>query len=123
MLIKLSECRSQSSRMLADAPLGIIVIADNTKSDVWLEDASIASIIMQLQAHELGLGSCWIQVYGRDKDDHTTSEVYIRDLFHIPECYNVLCILSIGYPNEERKPYDTDKLAFHKIHSEMFQLQ
>jgi len=119
-LLKLSECRAHSSQMLADSPLGIVVIADKTKSDVWMEDASIAAIIMQLQAHELGLGSCWIQVYGRDKDEFTTSETYIRDLFQIPEQFGVLCIISIGYPNEEKKPFETEKLATQKVHSEMF---
>jgi nitroreductase len=106
--------------MLADSPLGIVVIADKTKSDVWMEDASIAAIIIQLQAHELGLGSCWIQVYGREKDEQCTSESYIRDLFQIPEQFGVLCVISIGYPNEEKKSFETEKLATQKVHSEMF---
>jgi nitroreductase len=120
MLLKLSESRSHSSQMLADSPLGIVVIADESKSDVWMEDASIAAIIMQLQAQDLGLGSCWIQVYGRDKDADTTAEEFIKKLLNIPQQFHVLCILSIGYPNEERKHFDTDKLAITKIHSEMF---
>jgi len=120
ILLKLSECRPHSSQMLADSPLGIVVVADNTKSDVWMEDASIAAIIMQLQAHELGLGTCWIQVYGREKNELLTAEEYIRDLLNIPERFNVLCILSIGYSNEERKPFEIEKLASNKIHSEMF---
>ena len=120
MLLKLSESRSHSSQMLADSPLGIVVIADTTKSDVWMEDASIAAIIMQLQAQDLGLGSCWIQVYGRKKDENTTAEEFIRELLNIPQQFNVLCILSIGYPKEERKHFETDKLATNKIHTEMF---
>ena len=103
MLLKLSECRSHSSQMLAGSPLGIIVMADNTKSDVWMEDASIAAIIMQLQARDLDLGSCWIQVYGREKDEQTMSEEFIRQLFNIPLQYNVLCILSIVHLKERRR--------------------
>jgi len=75
---------------------------------------------MQLQAHELGLGTCWIQVYGRKKNELITAEEYIRDLLNIPERFNVLCILSIGYSNEERKPFEIEKLATDKIHSEIF---
>jgi len=120
MLYKLSKCRSHSSQMLENSPLGIIVIADKTKSDVWIEDASIAAIIMQLQAQDLGLGSCWIQVYGRDMDEQKTTEEYICELLNIPENYSVLCIISIGYPNEERKPFDIENLATDKIHSEIF---
>ena len=123
MLVKLSECRSQSSKMLAASPLAIVVLADKTKSDVWLEDASIAAIIMQLEAQDLGLGSCWIQVYGREKDEHQTSEEYIRELLKIPGQYGALCILSIGYPNEERKPFEIEKLATNKIHFEEFKIQ
>ena len=116
----LADCRLHGSQFLAGSPLGIIVTADTTKTDVWMEDASIAAIMLQLQAQDLGLGSCWIQVYGRNKDDVTTTESFIRSLLNIPEHHAVLCIISIGYPDEERKPYDEDKLAITKVHSEKF---
>jgi len=119
-LVKLSQSRPHGSQFLNDSPLGIVVIADTTKSDVWMEDASIASIIMQLQAHDLGLGSCWVQVYGRQKDENTTTESYIRELLNIPNHYSVLNIISIGYPDEERKAYEEDKLPTQKIHFDKF---
>ena len=119
-LQKLSESRIHGSQFLAEAPLGIIITADTTKSDVWMEDASIAGIIMQLQVQELGLGSCWIQIYARQKSEEISSESYIRDLISIPSHYAVLSIISIGYPNEDRKPYDESKLAVDKIHFEVF---
>ena len=119
-LQKLANCRPHGSQLLAGSPLGIIVIANTTKSDVWMEDASIASIIIQLQAQDLGLGSCWVQVYGRHKDEETSTESYIRELLDIPEHYAVLNIISIGYPDEERKPFDEDKLPTEKIHAEKF---
>ena len=119
-LQNLANCRPHGSQLLAGSPLGIIVIANTTKSDVWMEDASIASIIIQLQAHDLGLGSCWVQVYGRHKDEETSTESFIRDLLDIPENYAVLNIISIGYPDEERKPFDENKLPTEKIHSEKF---
>jgi septum formation protein len=50
---------------LADAAMAVVVMADPLASDVWIEDASIASIMIQLQAEDLGLGSCWIQVRER----------------------------------------------------------
>ena len=120
VLFKLSECRQHGSQFLADSPLGIVVIADTTKSDIWMEDASIAAIIIQLQAQALGLGSCWIQVYNRMKNEEISAESYIRDLLAIPNHFAVLNILSIGYPNEERKPYDEDKLSVEKIHTETY---
>jgi len=120
ILTTLADCRPHGSQFLAGSPLGIIVTADTTKTDVWMEDASIAAILLQLQAQDLDLGSCWIQVYGRNKDDNTTTESYIRMLLNIPQHYAVLCIISIGYPDEERKPYNEDKLAVNKIHIEKF---
>ena len=39
ILEKLSGCRPYGSQLLANAPLAIVVIADTTKSDVWIEDA------------------------------------------------------------------------------------
>jgi len=119
-LRKLSDCRQHGSQFLSESPLGIVVIADTTKSDIWMEDASIASIIIQLQAHDSGLGSCWIQVYGRVKDENTTSEEYIRQLLEIPAHFAVLNIISLGYPDEVRKPYDEEKLSTEKIHIEKY---
>jgi nitroreductase len=120
MLQKLSECRQHGSQFLAEAPLGIVVVADTTKSDVWMEDASISAIIMQLQVQDSGLGSCWIQVYNRMKDNEISSENYIRNTLNIPSHFAVLCIISIGYPAEERKAFDENKLALEKIHNGMF---
>lgn len=120
MLHKLSECRPYESHFLAESPLGIVVLADTTKSDIWVEDASIAAIIMQLQAQDLGLSSCWIQVYSREKDNQTTTESYIRQLLEIPERYAVLCIISIGYPDEVKKVHEENNLAKEKIHAEKF---
>lgn len=112
----MAECRPFGSKLLAGAPLAIVVAADPDKSDVWFEDASIASIIIQLQAEDLGLGSCWVQVYNREKDDNTTAEQYIKNLLGIPEHLRVLNAIAIGYKDEERKPYDEEKLAYEKIH-------
>lgn len=120
MLARLSDCRPHGSQLLKESPLGIVVIADTTKSDVWIEDASIAAIIIQLQAQDLGLGSCWVQVYGRPKDEQTTAEAYIRDLLSIPPHFAVLCVVSIGYPAEERKPFEIEKLSVEKIHNETY---
>ena len=119
-LVKLSESRNHGSQMLARAPLAIVVLADTAKSDVWPEDASIAALMIQLQAQDLGLGSCWVQIYQRWKDETQSSEDFIRKVLEIPEKYAVLCVISIGYSNEERLPHEPEKLANDKIHREIF---
>jgi len=120
LLQKLSLCREPGPRYLAEAPLAIIVIADEGASDVWVEDASIASTFMQLVAHDLGLGSCWIQVRKRFHTEQETAEDYIKKVMDIPEQYSVQCILAIGYPGEEKKPYEENTLLYEKLHFNKF---
>jgi len=62
VLKRLSVTKEHGSSFLRNATLGIVVCADTEKSDVWVEDASIASIFIQLAAESIELGSCWIQI-------------------------------------------------------------
>ena len=120
LLKKLSACRQGSSDFLAGAPLGVVVIADAGACDVWVEDASIASIIIQLSAQSLGLSSCWIQVRERFHADEIKAEDYIKRTLAIPEKYSVECIVAIGYTAEEKKAYSEDELLYSKIHINRF---
>ncbi|HEY9062536.1 MAG TPA: nitroreductase family protein [Pseudobacteroides sp.] len=120
LLKRLSECREHSSAFLEGAPLGIVVIADPEVCDVWIEDASIASIIIQLSAQSLSLGSCWIQVRDRNHSENVSAASYIKELLGIPAKYSVECIIAVGYPAEEKKAYDEDDLPYEKIHYDKY---
>ena len=120
LLENLSKCKEHGSQFLTNAKLGVIVIADPEKSDVWIEDTSIASIVMQLAAQSLDLGSCWIQIRQRFHSEQKSAEAYIKELMEIPEKYCVESIIAIGYPDESRKPYDENELNFEKLHFEHF---
>lgn len=117
---KLAKSKQHGSSFLAEAPLAIVVTADSTKTDIWVEDASIASTIIQLEAEHLGLGSCWIQIRGRMHDESKSAENYIKELLEIPENYSVECMIAIGYKDEEKKPYTEEGLKYEKIHREKF---
>lgn len=119
-LEKLAQCREHSAQFLAGSPLGIIVIADPHVCDVWIEDASIASIIIQLTAQSLGLGSCWIQVRERFYSEDVRSEDYIKNILGIPDRYHVESMIGIGYPGEEKKPYAESDLQYQKVHTNMY---
>lgn len=119
-LAKLSRCREHGSQFLQGAPLGIVVLADPEASDVWIEDASIAAIIIHLTAHSLGLGSCWIQIRERLHADQETAEDYIKGILGIPANYRVESMIGIGYPAEEKQPYDESKLLYEKLHANRF---
>ncbi|KPU43390.1 NADPH-flavin oxidoreductase [Oxobacter pfennigii] len=120
VLKELSNFRGNGSKFLADAPLGIVVLADHEICDVWVEDASITASIMQLTAVSLGLGSCWMQTRERVHDENTKAGDYVKKLLGIPDKYSVLCILAIGYPAEDKKPYSDEDLLYGKIHNNKF---
>lgn len=120
LLKQLSLCREPGPKFLAEAPFAVVVIADKDSSDVWIEDTSIAATIMQLTAQDLGLGSCWIQVRERFHTEQEKAEDYIRKVLQISEQYSVECLLAIGYPAEEKNPYEEDKLLYDKLHYNQF---
>ena len=74
LLEKLSNAKPHGANFLKNAALGIVVCANPQISDVWIEDASIASIFIHLAAAALDLGSCWIQIRERKHDDTQTAE-------------------------------------------------
>ena len=80
--------------------------------------ASIAAFMMQLQAQDLGLGSCWIQVRERYSADGSSAEEYVKESLSIPPDIRVLCILSLGHKDEEKQPYEQDQCKWEKIHIE-----
>lgn len=114
-LLKLSKAKQHGSEFLKNAPLGIVVCADSTKSDVWGEDCSLAATIIQLTALSLGLGSCWAQIRSRRHDYKKTSETYVREIFGLPDHIKVESIVGIGHPAEKKKPVSADRLPFDKI--------
>ena len=120
LLGKLSCAKQQGSEFLKDAKVGIMVCADESKSDVWVEDCAIASILVQMTAHSLRLGSCWIQIRLRNHDETTTSEKYIQQLLGIPEKIKVASIISIGYPDEAKRPHPESELDYGKIRRNYF---
>ena len=61
----LSTAKASYAQPLAGAALAVVFSADESVSDCWVEDCSIAATILQLTATDLGLGSCWIQMRGR----------------------------------------------------------
>jgi len=119
-LVKMAASREMGSKFLENAPLAIIVLADETKSEAWVEDASIAAILMQLQAEDLGLGSCWVQVRGRRKDENITTEECVRELINAPDNLKIECMIAIGYKDEEKKPFDESKLQLDKVFRNSF---
>lgn len=108
-------CRTYGSGMFKTAMAAIVVALDTSLSDTWMADGAIAAEHLLLAAEEQGLGACWCQVYQREG-----AEELIRSLCGVPEDRTILCVISLGYKDEERKPYDLEKLKYEKIHVEKY---
>ena len=116
----LSEAKPKGGEMISSSALSIIVIVDSEKSDVWIEDASIVSAYLHLTCHDLGLGSCWVQIRNRMKDyeKNISSETIIKEAFQIPNNYKVLSVIAIGYPDESKPGHKIKSLKNMIIHKE-----
>jgi len=115
IMLQLSDAKQHGAEFLKNAPLGVVVCADTTKSDVCVEDCSIAAIIIQLTALSLGLGSCWAQMRKRKHRSGIDSESFVRDLLGVPEQIMVEAIIGIGYPAEIKTPVQFESLQREKI--------
>ena len=115
-LAELATCKEQGASFIVDAALAIVVLADPLASDVWMEDAAVASVYLQLQAEDLQLGSCWVQVMERMYSDTVTSNDYVHGVLDIPRQLQVVSIIAIGHKGMERRPFDEAHLQWEKIH-------
>ena len=90
------------SRMLREAALGILICGD-LKQEVykgfWVQDCSAATENMLIAAHALGLGAVWLGFH--PLEERVTA---IRQMLSIPEHVIPLCIVSVGWPAEEKPP-------------------
>lgn len=116
LLKTLSLTKEHGSSFLRNATLGIVVCADAVKSDVWVEDASIASIFIQLAAESLGLGSCWIQIRERMHDKQKTAQEYISEILNIPPELKIESIIAVGHPEKRKAPHAKKDLQYDKIY-------
>ena len=120
MLERLSGCRSSGANMLKQAAAAIVVIADEQKQDVWIEDCSVALGYMHLAASALNLGGCWVQVRLRTAADGRSCEEFLREALDFPPNFKAEAILALGVLQQRPSPHDLQKLNLSKIHKEKF---
>lgn len=106
VLASLAQAKSVGSAFVKDAALAIVVLGDEEKSNVWIEDTAVACTIIQLTAESLGLGSCWVQIRERQHSEERTAESYVQELLSIPSQKRVTAVISLGYPQGETKPQE-----------------
>lgn len=113
----LSTLREKGAAFLADVSVAIVLLASPKDCALWMADAALAAGYMQLQAWEMGLGSCWAEVEGRTHASGESSEAYVRRLLQITdEDLKVVCVLGFGDVNGEAPERPLDTLKWEKVH-------
>lgn len=120
LLQQLAQCKEHGAAMLADARAAVAVLADPSVSDVWVEDASVATTYLLLQAEDSGLGACWVQIRNRQAPDGTSAEDVVRRILNVPEHLRVLSLVALGHKGMERKPFNPERLKWDKVHLNVY---
>lgn len=116
----LSKSKEHGAAFVAGAPLAIVVFGNTAKTDIWVEDASIACSFILLQAADLGLGATWVQLRERGFADGRKAQDIVKELLNVPDGMEVLAVIAIGHPDESHRPYSDDRLPWDQVHDEKF---
>jgi nitroreductase len=102
------------SKMLAEAPVAILVCGDDGQEDFkdyWVQDCSAATENILLAATAMGLGSVWLGIYPRHDRVHE-----ICKIVGLPHNVTPLSLVPIGYPNESKPLHD--RYQQERVHKE-----
>ena len=75
-----------------------------------IEDASICTTHMMLEAYNIGLGSCWINLMDYSK---------CREVFNLDENIVPLCLLDVGYSDIGAGPLHSKSKEINEVFSIM----
>ncbi len=115
-LAKLSFAKQSGSKMIGSAPLAIVIGAQESECDVWVEDCSIATILLQMTAQSHDIGSVWVQIRKRFTSEGMHSEDQVKSTLGITDPdIRIASIIALGYPKQTRTPLTHDQLKWDAI--------
>ena len=104
MLDALSAMRDYGSGLLKGAQAAIVVLGDETKTDLWVDNCAISATFIQLAVTAMDLVSCWVHINGRpclkEVPEGEKAEDYVRNLLGVKDALRPYCVIAIGYPEE-----------------------
>ncbi|AGF56089.1 nitroreductase [Clostridium saccharoperbutylacetonicum] len=83
----------------------LLIIYGNVESHWHVYDCSLVAGNIMLAAHSIGIGTCWIGFA-----EHTLNTKEFKEKYGVPEQYELVCPMSIGYmktkltPPKRKKP-------------------
>ncbi len=109
---KLSEIHPYA-RFVAESPVVFVPLTNpEVHAKYHMSDSALATLQYMIEAHSLGLGTCWAGVID------SSIEPEIKDLLGVPEHLNILGLVATGYPDEE--PTKTRKELDTQVHYEKY---
>ena len=116
---KIARCKRMGAPPLLQADVAIVVMANMSGLELWIEDAAVASTYILLAAEQFNVGACWIHIRDR-AGQRLTADEEIRQLLGVPDNFSVLNVVALGGKGES-KPARTEKdLPFQNVHREKF---
>lgn len=101
----LSQMRDYGSGLLSGAQAAIVVMGDENKTDLWVDNCAISATFIQLAVTAMDLVSCWVHCNSRPRlkaePEGAMADAYVRDLLGLKEGLRPYCVIAIGYPEEE----------------------
>ena len=70
LITSIAGMRDYGSDFVEPAPLVVLVMGDEQRSDLWMVNASISATFLQLSAEALSLVNCWVHVAGRSHKNY-----------------------------------------------------
>ena len=119
MIQEIAKCKAMGAHPLTQADVCIVVMADTSSCELWIEDAGVASSYILLAAEEYDIGACWIHIRNR-KGQIKSADEEIRDLLNAGDNFRVLNCVALGYKDEFKKSYDKNSLKLENVHYETF---
>ncbi|MFP3318346.1 MAG: nitroreductase family protein [Thermoplasmata archaeon] len=95
---------------VSEASFTVIMIADPSRSISWPIDLSMASQNMMLMAHNLGIGSSFIDLTYSRMSSYFNKEL-MRERFNIPEGLVIFSMIVFGIPEEIPRPPQRKSLS------------
>lgn len=100
----LSQMRDYGASPIKGAPAAIVLLGDETKTDLWVDNCAISATFIQLAVTAMDLASCWVHINARpclkDVPEGAKANDYVRNLLGIKEGLHPYCAIAIGYPEE-----------------------
>ncbi|MBS3815570.1 MAG: nitroreductase family protein [Hadesarchaea archaeon] len=103
---------TKQQNSVRDAPIVIAGVTTRPESEMTCDtpggivDVTIALDHLALKAVEEDLGTCWIGAFYQDK---------AKEVLGVPEDQKIVCLMTLGYPEESLEKQDKDRKDLEEI--------